>query len=341
MYTTDPNPRVGCVIVKDGENVGEGWHQWTGGPHAEVFALRAAAERASGATAYVTLEPCAHHGRTPPCADALIAAGIKRVVIANEDPFPAVDGRGIAGLRSAGIEVETGVCSDEARELNLGFFSRVLRHRPYVRVKLAQSADGRIALPDGRSQWITSAPARLDVHRWRARSSAIVTGIGTVLTDDPKLTVRLPESPPMRAVARVIVDRHGRLPAGAALLSEHGPVVHATLAHASHPEFDQRVEHLALADTHSSEQLARLMFALGQRGMNEVWVEAGATFSGALLASGLVDEIVLYIAPRILGHRSLPAFVVSAPESLAVSEWQWHSVEPVGADLRAILRRQP
>ncbi len=336
-YTTDPNPRVGCVIVRGGEIVGEGWHQWTGQAHAEAHALSAAGDRASGATAYVTLEPCAHHGRTPPCVDALIAAGIDRVVIATEDPFPAVAGRGIARLTKAGVAVSLGLLSDEARELNLGFLTRMTRHRPYVRLKLAQSADGRIALPDGRSQWISGPDARHDVHRWRARSSAILTGIGTVLADDPRLTVRLPGHPPMRDVVRIVLDRHARLQQSARLLAEPGPIIHATLAHKPSP-LGGRVEPLALTDAHSSEQLARLMFALGQRALNDIWVEAGATLSGALLSSGLVDEIVLYIAPSIFGHASMPAFLVSAPQSPNAHHWRWIAVEQVGDDLRAVLR---
>ncbi|MEO6927013.1 MAG: bifunctional diaminohydroxyphosphoribosylaminopyrimidine deaminase/5-amino-6-(5-phosphoribosylamino)uracil reductase RibD, partial [Rhodanobacter sp.] len=210
IYTTQPNPRVGCVIAHGEEVVGSGFHQRAGEPHAEVFALREAAQRARGATAYVTLEPCAHYGRTPPCADALIAAGARRVVIASEDPFPQVNGRGIDKLRAAGITVETGLMREPARELNIGFFSRIERGRPFVRVKLAMSLDGRTALANGESKWITGEAARADVQRWRARSSAILSGSGTVLADNPQLTVRLAEqtSPPLR----VILDRQLRTP---------------------------------------------------------------------------------------------------------------------------------
>jgi diaminohydroxyphosphoribosylaminopyrimidine deaminase/5-amino-6-(5-phosphoribosylamino)uracil reductase len=341
LYTTDPNPRVGCLLVRDGAVVGEGWHQWTGQAHAEVYALAAAGAKARGATAYVTLEPCAHVGRTPPCADALIAAGVARVVIANDDPNPQVDGRGIDKLRKAGIGVNTGVLADAARELNPGFFSRMTRHRPYLRVKLAQSADGRIGLPDGRSRWITGAAARADVHRWRARSSAILTGIGTVLDDDPRLTARIEPPPAMREIVRVVVDRHARLPPSAALLREPGRIVHAVRADAPVVEpVAQRVERLALAATHDGEQLARLMFALGQMGINEIWTEAGARLSGALIASGLVDEIVLYIAPRLLGDKSIAALGLAAPADLDDSPWRWHSIECIGDDLRAVLRPQ-
>ncbi len=231
LNTTQPNPRVGCVIAHGEAVVGEGWHERAGQPHAEVHALREAGERAKGATAYVTLEPCAHHGRTPPCADALVAAGVARVVIAAEDPNPQVDGRGIERLRAAGIAVETGLMREPARELNIGFFHRLERGRPFVRVKLAMSLDGRTALADGTSKWITGEAARADVQRWRARSSAILTGSGTALADDPRLTVRLddlPHVPPLR----VLLDRALRTPEGAHLLDGSAPtlVVHGAAA---------------------------------------------------------------------------------------------------------------
>jgi diaminohydroxyphosphoribosylaminopyrimidine deaminase/5-amino-6-(5-phosphoribosylamino)uracil reductase len=213
LCTTQPNPRVGCVIAHGDEVVGTGFHQRAGEPHAEVYALREAGERARGATAYVTLEPCAHHGRTPPCADALVAAGVKRVVIAAEDPFPQVAGRGIGKLRDAGVRVDVGLMREAARELNIGFFSRIERGRPWVRVKLAMSLDGRTALANGESKWITGEAARADVQRWRARSSAILSGSGTVLADDPRLTVRLPEGEAFAPPLRVILDRQLRTPA--------------------------------------------------------------------------------------------------------------------------------
>src|SRR5690625_1826347 len=222
MYTTQPNPRVGCVIVRDGEAVGEGWHEWAGEPHAEVLALRAAGDKARGATAYVTLEPCSHHGRTPPCADALIEAGVARTVIAATDPNPRACG-GMDQLRAAGIEVDTGLMREEARELNIGFFSRLERGRPWVRMKLAMSLDGRTALANGESKWITGEAARTDVQHWRARSSAILTGSGTALADNPRLTVRLdaPHTPPLR----VVLDRKRRTPANSHLLDGSTPTL--------------------------------------------------------------------------------------------------------------------
>ena len=225
LYTTHPNPRVGCVLVRAGEVVGSGWHRRAGEAHAEVHALAQAGELARGATAYVTLEPCAHHGRTPPCADALIAAGVARVVVAMEDPFPQVAGAGLARLRAAGIAVDVGVEAAAAAELNAGFISRQTRQRPWIRVKLGVSLDGRCALADGRSQWITSAQARADVQHWRACSSAIVTGIGSVLADDPRLTVRLPDAREHGTPERIVLDSHFRLPARSRMLDEPGPIL--------------------------------------------------------------------------------------------------------------------
>ena len=242
LYTTQPNPRVGCVIARADEVVGEGWHQRAGEPHAEVFALREAGARAQGATAYVTLEPCAHHGRTPPCADALIAAGIARVVAACTDPNPKVAGGGLRRLMDAGIDVQTGLMHEAARELNRGFFSRIERGRPWLRVKLAMSLDGRTALANGESQWITGEAARADVQRWRARSSAIMTGSGTVLADDPRLTVRSPDLKESAPPLRVVLDRNLQTPQHAHVLDNTAPtlIIHASGAKPTHAGFRAR-----------------------------------------------------------------------------------------------------
>lgn len=339
LYTTYPNPRVGCVLVRAGELVGSGWHVRAGEPHAEVHALREAGGAARGATAYVTLEPCAHHGRTPPCADALIAAGVTRVVTAMTDPFPAVNGAGLARLRAAGIEVDCGVLEGAARELNLGFVSRLTRHRPWIRVKLGVSLDARSALADGRSQWITSEAARADVQRWRARSSGILTGIGSVLADDPRLTVRAADLPAVQP-ERIVLDSCGRLPASARLLTEPGPLLWVTApgvvtaAH-EHPQLTQ----ITVPAPGGRLHLPRLAFALAARGHQEILVEAGATLAGALVAAGLVDELIWYVAPKLLGSTARAALSLPALAQLAdAPSYEWHSVERIGPDLRLILR---
>lgn len=303
-YTARPNPMVGCVIARDEVVVGEGWHQRTGGPHAEVFALRQAGEQARGATAYVTLEPCAHHGRTPPCALALIEAGVSRVVAAMRDPFPKVDGGGFVLLREAGIAVAEGLMAAQARELNQGFLSRIERGRPWVRVKLAASLDGRTAMADGRSKWITGAAAREDVQHWRARAGAILTGAATVRADDPMLTVRLTDTevlPPLRVVldARLrSLDCARVREGGAPTLYLHDAAVRpqeaADAEFASVPSHDGRLD------------LGAVLALLAERGINEVHTEAGATLAGALLAGGWVDELLLYQAPTLLGEHGLP-----------------------------------
>lgn len=339
LYTTHPNPRVGCVLAQGEEIVGEGWHRRAGEAHAEVHALKMAGERARGATAWVTLEPCAHHGRTPPCADALIAAGVARVVVAMRDPFPAVDGAGVARLRDAGIAVDVGLCEDEARELNLGFVSRLTRRRPWMRVKLGLSLDGRSALADGRSQWITAQAARADVQHWRARSSAVLSGIGSVLADDSRLTVRLP-GVAHGTPERIVLDRQGRLPAGARLLAEPGPVLWVTAAGApDRPDLGDRVEQLTLPDPGGRLHLPRLAFALAERGHNEVLIEAGPRLAGAFVAAGLVDELVWYLAPKLLGAHARPALLVPEPENLDQVDWRWVDVARVGEDVRVVLRR--
>jgi diaminohydroxyphosphoribosylaminopyrimidine deaminase/5-amino-6-(5-phosphoribosylamino)uracil reductase len=312
-YTTHPNPRVGCVLVRDGEVVGEGWHVRAGGPHAEVNALRMAGERARGATAYVTLEPCCHHGRTPPCTDALIDAGVRRVVAAMPDPNPQVGGAGIRALQAAGIEVDTGVLAVEAQRINPGFVMRMRHGRPWVRCKLAMSLDGRTAMASGESRWITGEAARRDVHRWRARSSAILTGVGTVLADDPSLTVRLEgdEFADLRQPLRVILDSRLRTPPEARLLDLPGETLILTGV------ADQRRE-AALAARGASIvtlplregrlDLAAVLTYLGRMEINEVHLESGATLAGALLAGGWVDELLVYLAPHLMGDAARGLF---------------------------------
>jgi diaminohydroxyphosphoribosylaminopyrimidine deaminase/5-amino-6-(5-phosphoribosylamino)uracil reductase len=340
LYTTQPNPRVGCVVARGDEVLGTGWHQRAGEPHAEVYALREAAERARGATAYVTLEPCAHHGRTPPCADALIAAGVARVVVAAEDPFPQVDGRGIGKLRAAGIKVESGLMREAARELNIGFFSRIERGRPWVRVKLAMSLDGRTALANGESKWITGEAAREDVQRWRARSSAILSGSGTVLADDPRLTVRLPEDEEFAPPLRVILDRQLRTPAGSRVLDGSTPalVLHGAAASGVDTRFE-RVERMTMAARGELLDLHAVLAMLAGRGCNEVHVEAGPTLCGALFAAGLVDELLLYVAPVLLGDAARPLLQLPTLDDMD-RRWQLRIVEQrmLGQDIRLRLR---
>ncbi|HEX5123135.1 MAG TPA: bifunctional diaminohydroxyphosphoribosylaminopyrimidine deaminase/5-amino-6-(5-phosphoribosylamino)uracil reductase RibD [Rhodanobacteraceae bacterium] len=304
LFSTQPNPRVGCVIAHGETIVGEGWHVRAGEPHAEPIALRAAGEHARGATAYVTLEPCAHHGRTPPCADALIEAGVTRVVAATSDPNPKAVG-GLARLRAAGIEVASGLLGNEARALNVGFFSRIERCRPWVRVKIAASLDGRTALANGESKWITSEAARDDVQRWRARSSAILTGIGTELADDPRLTVRLDVD--CIAPLRVILDSTLRTPADSHVLDGGAPtlIIHARDARPSDGRFD-RVERLAVDGENGRLDLDAVLVELARREVNELQVEAGPILTGAFLAAGLVDELLLYLAPKLLGDSAQP-----------------------------------
>jgi len=300
LYTTTPNPRVGCVIVRDGVVVGDGWHERAGEPHAEVHALRVAGDAARGATAYVTLEPCSHHGRTPPCADALISAGIARVVAAMQDPNPEVAGHGIERLRAAGIDVASGLMETEARELNIGFVSRMTRGRPWVRLKVAASLDGKTALNNGKSQWITGADARRDAHAWRARSCAILTGIGTVRDDDPRLTVR--EVSTTRQPLRVVVDSRLDISPTAKILDGGNVLIAAAVddkdkgaalrAHGA--------EVLVLANAKGKVDLAALLVELAQRGVNEILTEAGTRLNGSLIREGCVDELLIYQAPVLL-----------------------------------------
>ena len=302
LWTTDPNPRVGCVIVRDDEVVGEGWHERAGEPHAEVNALRQAGDRARAATAYVTLEPCSHYGRTPPCAEALLNAGVARVVAAMVDPNPKVSGRGLALLEQAGIETAVGLLEAEARQLNPGFISRFSRGRPYVRCKLAMSLDGRTALASGESKWITGEAAREDVQRLRARSSVIVTGINTVLADDPRLNVRVPFE--CKQPDRVVLDTALRIPLDAQILQQEGQIWIATSPpdEASREALEQAgIGVIELLSENGKLDLHGLMGQFNDLHYNEVLIEAGPTLSGAFLAAGLVDELVVYMAPHLLG----------------------------------------
>ena len=337
-YTTRPNPMVGCVIARGDKKVGEGFHVRAGEPHAEVFALREAGAKARGATAYVTLEPCAHHGRTPPCADALVAAGITRVVAACRDPFGRVDGEGFRKLLAAGVLVETGLLEAAARELNRGFFSRVERGRPWLRVKLAMSLDGRTAAPDGDAKWITSDAARADVQRWRARSGALLTGSGTVRMDDPQLTVRLPDGEEALAPLRVVLDTRGALLTTAQIFDEQAPTL-AVNAVDMVPDYEDDIAALVVPRDGEHLDLSAVIAQLAQRGINEVQVEAGATLSGALLNAGLVDEVLLYIAPVLLGDRGRPLLAGLGIATMA-DRFGFRVVESrqVGPDLRLLLR---
>ena len=340
-FTTRPNPMVGCVLAHGDEVIGEGWHQRKGGPHAEVFALQAAGERARGATAYVTLEPCAHTGSTGPCADALIAAGVARVVGAMRDPFPQVDGAGFEKLRAAGIVVESGLMEAQARELNRGFLSRIERGRPWLRVKLASSLDGRTAMASGDSKWISGEAARRDVQQWRARSGALLTGAGTVLADDPQLTVRLDDGSDFLPPLRVVLDPGLATVARGRVREGDAPTLYLHAPEAKPPRGLQ-ADHVAVPVDKGRFDLDAVLRLLATRGINEVQVEAGATLAGAFLAAGLVDELLLYIAPVLLGERARPLFdglhIDAMAERLRLRTVDSRSI---GGDLRLLLRPEP
>jgi diaminohydroxyphosphoribosylaminopyrimidine deaminase / 5-amino-6-(5-phosphoribosylamino)uracil reductase len=343
--TTQPNPRVGCVVAKDGQIIGEGWHERAGGPHAEVAALRAVQQSPGGlanardATVYVNLEPCSHHGRTPPCSDALVNARVGRVVFAIPDPNPKVAGRGAVMLTQAGIKVDMGLMEAEAEELNAGFLKRMRHGTPFVRVKAGMSLDGRTALANGQSKWITSEPAREDVQRWRANSAAVLTGIGTVLADDPQLNVRLPDVERQPTV--VVLDAKARTPPSARLFTGGGPVmiftnVGAASASAALCDKGARVETVPGGD---SLDLPAVLARLGELETNEVLVEAGPTLTGALMEQDLVDELLLYIAPRLLGPQGRPLFELPPLQDLQQADtFQILETRPVGPDLRLRLR---
>ncbi len=337
--TTTPNPNVGCVIVKDGVLVGSGFHYQAGTPHAEVHALAEAKDNAAGATAYVTLEPCSHFGRTPPCAEALIAAGVARVVCAMMDPNPLVSGQGVGLLASAGIEVVTGVLAESAEALNPGFLQRMRTGMPFVTLKMASSLDGGTALASGESQWITGPQARQDVQQWRAKSCAIVTGVGTVVADDPLLNVRLPGQ--HRQPVRIILDARGRTPLDAKMVDEEGDtiIVHGDLLSSAQVSAYQhrgyKTQVMPLVD--GQIDLLAFMAWAAQQPYNSLWIEAGATLAGAFVAAKLVNQIVLYQAPMLLGANARPVIgqeisVLSMAHQLNVSD-----VRFIGRDIRWLL----
>jgi diaminohydroxyphosphoribosylaminopyrimidine deaminase/5-amino-6-(5-phosphoribosylamino)uracil reductase len=338
LLTATPNPRVGCVIVKDGAIVGEGWHRRAGEPHAEVIALGEAGGRARGATVYVTLEPCSHFGRTPPCVEALVEARVGRVIAAMEDPNPTVNGRGLTRLREAGVDVRCGLLQHEATELNIGFVSRMARARPWVRLKAATSLDGLTALPDGTSQWITGEAARRDGHAWRARACAILTGIGTVRDDDPQLTVRLVET--ARQPVKVLVDSRLEVDLDARIL--HGAPTWIACA-VENPGKERELrdrgcEVIRVPDAWGKVDLAALMTDLAARGLNEVHVEAGHKLNGSLVRAGMVDELLVYVAPALLG-KGLGVFDLEPPPGLDKRRTlRFTDVERIGPDLRLIAR---
>jgi diaminohydroxyphosphoribosylaminopyrimidine deaminase/5-amino-6-(5-phosphoribosylamino)uracil reductase len=341
LATATPNPRVGCVIVRDGATIGEGWHRRAGEPHAEILALDIAGEAARGATAYVTLEPCAHFGRTPPCADALIAAGLSRVVVAMQDPNPRVTGRGIEKLRAAGMAVDCGLLVGEAQELNIGFISRMTRNRPWLRLKAAATLDGKTALENGVSQWITGSEARADGHRWRARACAILTGIGTIKADDPQLTVR--GQPCERQPLRILLDPQLEVAPDARILQGEPVLIVAAACHDA-----DRARQLAgsghrilpLPSQDGRIELSALMRELAKLELNEIHVETGATLNGALLAAGYVDELLLYLAPLAVGNAARGIFDLPALTALdAATRFEIRECVKVGGDLRVVARR--
>jgi diaminohydroxyphosphoribosylaminopyrimidine deaminase / 5-amino-6-(5-phosphoribosylamino)uracil reductase len=348
MYTTDPNPRVGCVLVKNDEVIGEGFTQPAGQDHAEVRALKDARSRGHdlrGATAYVTLEPCSHFGRTPPCANALIEAQVGRVVAAMEDPNPQVSGRGLKMLRDAGIEVRCGLLAHEASELNIGFVTRMTRGRPWVRMKVAASLDGRTGLPSGESQWITGEAARADGHAWRARASAILTGIGTVKEDDPRMTVRAVDTP--RQPKRVLIDSQLEVPPTAQILAGAPTLIFCGDLDDRHAERaaalrERGAELVQMANADGKVDLPAMLKVLGERQVNELHVEAGYKLNGSLLREGCVDELLIYLAPSLLGTDSMSMFNLVAPATLeGRMRLNFHSVDRIGDDLRILARFAP
>ncbi len=346
VFSAHPNPRVGCVLVKDGKVIGEGLHWQTGSAHAEVNALQNAAD-VKGATCYVTLEPCAHVGRTPACVDALIEAGVKKVVIACIDPNPQVKGKGIQKLLEAGIEVVVGVLEEQAIALNIGFFSRMIRHRPYVRAKVAMSLDGRVAMASGESQWITGETARKQGHLWRARSGAVLTGNETVLKDNCRLTVRdeqslgLPEGMVFRQPLRVVVDSSLKVPMDKAIFQQPGKTVVATVKKRQNeiPISNEKREVVVLPEKDGHVDLKALLEWLGEREINDVLVEAGPTLTGVMLQQGLIDEALLYVAPKLLGSDAMP--MASLPGFSVLSDHikgAFTQVEHCGKDLFVVMK---
>jgi diaminohydroxyphosphoribosylaminopyrimidine deaminase/5-amino-6-(5-phosphoribosylamino)uracil reductase len=341
LYSTHPNPRVGAVLARDEEIVGEGWHERAGEPHAEPIAIRAAGDRARGATAYVTMEPCSHHGRTPPCVDVLLAAGVRRVVYAVGDPNPRVNGAGARRLKEAGLSVESGLLAVESEALNPGFLMRMRHQRPFVRLKTGASLDGRIALANGKSKWITSEAARADVQHWRAQSSAVLTSAATVLADDPRLDVRI-ETP--RQPTRVVLDRRRALRKSARILAPPGEVIvfaSTTASRKSGPTDERlgsaRIERIRVLRSHLD--LNAVLARLAELEVNDVLVEAGSRLSGAFFAAGLVDEWLLYIAPKLLGKDAKPIAAFPRLTKLeAAPEFELIDSKTVGPDVRLRLR---
>lgn len=338
LYTASPNPRVGCVIVKEDKIVGQGWHERAGLPHAEINALKMAGENARGATVYITLEPCNHQGQTGPCSDALIQAAVGRVVAALQDPNPLVNGGGLKKLAHAGIRAEQGILEDEARELNIGFVSRMVRGRPWVRVKIAASLDGKTSLNNGNSRWITGEPARQDAHRWRARSCAILTGAGTIRDDDPQLTVRHVETP--RQPLRVVVDSKLEITPAARVLQGGALVFCAVDDKARIAALtDAGVKVIVLPNREGKVELGKMMQMLAQREVNEVLVEAGYRLNGSLLEAGLVDELLIYVAPHLLGDKARGMFELPELKDVAGRrELKILDLRMVGPDLRMQVR---
>ncbi|MBL1319732.1 MAG: bifunctional diaminohydroxyphosphoribosylaminopyrimidine deaminase/5-amino-6-(5-phosphoribosylamino)uracil reductase RibD [Methylophaga sp.] len=336
-FTTDPNPRVGCVLVKDNQIIGEGWHQRAGEAHAEINALNDAGEQSKGADCYVTLEPCGHFGRTPPCADALIQADVKRVYIAMQDPNPQVAGQGIAKLKEAGIEVVVGILENEAEQLNKGFCKRMRTGRPFVRSKIAMSLDGRTAMSSGESQWITGPEARQDVQKLRAQSSAIMTGTGTILTDDPSLTVRpegdwYPAGKEVRQPLRIVVGKDPEIPEYAHLFDDLHEVLFVTT---KQRERGNVVDVLTVPEKNGNVDLTTMMTALAKRGINEIMVEAGSTLNGALLEAGLIDELIIYMAPKLMGDSAKGLFHLPELQTMAQNiDLNITDIRAVGNDWR-------
>ncbi|WP_375364158.1 bifunctional diaminohydroxyphosphoribosylaminopyrimidine deaminase/5-amino-6-(5-phosphoribosylamino)uracil reductase RibD [Klebsiella grimontii] len=342
-FTTHPNPNVGCVIVKDGEIVGEGFHYRAGEPHAEVHALRMAGEKAQGATAYVTLEPCSHHGRTPPCCEALIAAGVSRVVAAMQDPNPQVAGRGLYRLQQEGVDVSHGLMMNEAEALNRGFLKRMRTGFPWIQLKMGASLDGRTAMASGESQWITSPQARRDVQRLRAQSHAILTSSATVLADDPALTVRWDElnadtqalypQENLRQPLRIVIDSQNRVTPQHRIVEQAGETLFARTRE-DERQWPENVRTLLVPEHNGRLDLVVLMMLLGKQQINSIWVEAGSTLAGALLEAGLVDELIVYIAPKLLGSDARGLCVLPELEKLEQApHFKFNEIRHVGPDI--------
>lgn len=342
-FTTHPNPNVGCVIVKDGEIVGEGFHYRAGEPHAEVHALRMAGEKAQGATAYVTLEPCSHHGRTPPCCEALIAAGVSRVVAAMQDPNPQVAGRGLYRLQQEGVDVSHGLMMNEAEALNKGFLKRMRTGFPWIQLKMGASLDGRTAMDSGESQWITSPQARRDVQRLRAQSHAILTSSATVLADDPALTVRWDElnadtqalypQENLRQPLRIVIDSQNRVTPQHRIVEQAGETLFARTREDKR-QWPENVRTLLVPEHNGRLDLVVLMMLLGKQQINSIWVEAGPTLAGALLEAGLVDELIVYIAPKLLGSDARGLCVLPGLEKLEQApHFKFNEIRHVGPDI--------